>query len=169
MADELVVVTGSRLKRDTYSSIAPLQIITAEVSREAGLLDAGDILRESTATAGNQVDLTFQGYVLDNGPGATEVSLRGLGGNRTLLLINGRRMAPSGIEGAPVSPDAGLIPGSLVGQYDLLLDGASSVYGSDAIGGVANIILRNDFDGFEIDVSPTIPKYENGFGGPSRP
>ena len=162
MADELVVVTGSRLKRDTYSSIAPLQIITAEVSREAGLLDAGDILRESTATGGNQVDLTFQGYVLDNGPGATEVSLRGLGGNRTLLLINGRRMAPSGIEGAPVSPDAGLIPGSLVGQYDLLLDGASSVYGSDAIGGVANIILRNDFDGFEIDVSPTIPKYENG-------
>ena len=67
-ADELVVVTGSRLKRDTYSSIAPLQIITAEVSREAGLIDAGDILRESTATTGNQVDLTFQGYVLDNGP-----------------------------------------------------------------------------------------------------
>ena len=161
-ADELIVVTGSRLKRDTFSSIAPLQIITAEVSREAGLIDAGDILRASTATGGTQVDLTFQGYVLDNGPGSTEVSLRGLGGNRTLILINGRRMAPSGVEGAPVSPDAGLIPGSLVAQYDLLLDGASSVYGSDAIGGVANIILRNDFDGFEIDVSPTIPKYENG-------
>ena len=162
-ADELVVVTGSRLKRDTYSSIAPLQIITAEVSREAGLVDAGDILRESTASTGNQVDLTFQGYVLDNGPGATEVSLRGLGGNRTLILINGRRMAPSGVEGAPVSPDIGLIPGSLVGQFDLLLDGASSVYGSDAIGGVANVILRKDFDGFEIDVSPTSPKHNNGF------
>lgn len=162
-ADELVVVTGSRLKRDTYSSIAPLQIITAEVSREAGLIDAGDILRESSASTGNQVDLTFQGYVLDNGPGATEVSLRGLGGNRTLILINGRRMAPSGVEGAPVSPDIGLIPGSLVGQFDLLLDGASSVYGSDAIGGVANVILRKDFDGFELDVSPTMPKHPNGF------
>ena len=162
-AAELVVVTGSRLKRDTYSSIAPLQIITAETSREAGLIDAGDILRESTATSGNQVDLTFQGYVLDNGPGATEVSLRGLGGNRTLLLINGRRMAPSGVEGAPVSPDPGLVPGSLVAQYDLLLDGASSVYGSDAIGGVANIILRNDFDGFEINLFPTVPHHENGF------
>ena len=161
-ADELVVVTGSRLKRDTYSSIAPLQIITAEVSREAGLIDAGDILRESTASGGQQVDLTFQGYVLDNGPGSTEVSLRGLGANRTLLLINGRRMSPAGLEGAPVNPDAGLIPGSLVGQYDLLLDGASSVYGSDAIGGVANIILRNDFDGFEIDVTPTIYKHEGG-------
>ena len=163
MADELVVVTGSRLKRDTYSSIAPLQIITAEVSREAGLIDAGDILRESTATTGNQVDLTFQGYVLDNGPGATEVSLRGLGGSRTLILINGRRMAPSGVEGAPVSPDVGLIPGSLVGQYDLLLDGASSVYGSDAIGGVANVILRKDFDGFELNASPTVPSHDNGF------
>ena len=162
VAEELVVVTGSRLKRDTYSSIAPLQIITAEVSREAGLIDAGDILRESTATTGNQVDLTFQGYVLDNGPGATEVSLRGLGGNRTLILINGRRMAPSGVEGAPVSPDIGLIPGSLIGQYDILLDGASSVYGSDAIGGVANVILRKDFDGFEFNVSPTLPTHENG-------
>ncbi len=162
-ADELVVVTGSRLKRDTYSSIAPLQIITAEVSREAGLIDAGDILRESTASGGNQVDLTFQGYVLASGPGSTEVSLRGLGATRTLLLINGRRMAPSGVEGAPISPDLGLIPGSLIGQYDLLLDGASSVYGSDAIGGVANIILRKDFDGFEIDLFPTFPHHENGF------
>ena len=163
VAEELIVVTGSRLKRDTYSSIAPLQIITAEVSREAGLIDAGDILRDSTATTGSQVDLTFQGYVLDNGPGATEVSLRGLGANRTLILINGRRMAPSGVEGAPVSPDPGLIPGSLVGQYDLLLDGASSVYGSDAIGGVANVILRNDFDGFEMSMFPTIPHHKNGF------
>ena len=162
-ADELVVVTGSRLKRDTYSSIAPLQIITAEVKREAGLIDAGDVLRESTASSGQQVDLTFQGYVLDNGPGSTEVSLRGLGANRTLLLINGRRMSPAGIEGAPVNPDAGLIPGSLVNQYDLLLDGASSVYGSDAIGGVANIILRKDFDGFEVDVSALFPKHRPGF------
>ena len=71
--------------------------------------------------------------------GSTEVSLRSLGADRTLLLINGRRMAPSGIEGAPVNPDDGLIPGSLVGQYDLLLDGASPVYGSDVIGGIANI------------------------------
>ena len=161
-ADELVVVTGSRLKRDTYSSIAPLQIITADVTREAGLIDAGDILRESTASSGNQVDLTFQGYVLDNGPGSTEVSLRGLGSNRTLILVNGRRLSPAGIEGAPVSPDAGLIPGTLVVQYDLLLDGASSVYGSDAIGGVANVILRKDFEGFEFEFSGRNPKYPTG-------
>ena len=75
-ADELIVVTGSRLKRDTFSSIAPCRSSRPRFSREAGLIDAGDILRASTATGGTQVDLTFQGYVLDNGPGSTEVSLR---------------------------------------------------------------------------------------------
>ncbi len=64
---EEIVVTGSRLKRDTYSSISPLQIITGQVSREVGLINAADILQESTAATGQQIDLTFQGFVLDNG------------------------------------------------------------------------------------------------------
>jgi iron complex outermembrane receptor protein len=129
-ATEEIVVTGSRLKRDTYSSISPLQIISGQVSREVGLINAADILQESTAASGQQIDLTFQGFVLDNGPGATTIDLRGLGSARTLVLVNGRRLAPAGVEGAPVSPDLNLVPASLVQQYDLLLDGASSVYGS---------------------------------------
>ncbi|MDZ7767607.1 MAG: hypothetical protein U5K38_00265 [Woeseiaceae bacterium] len=74
-----VTVTGSRLKRDTYSSIAPLQVITSQVSREVGLIDAADILQESSAASGQQIDLTFQGFVLDNGPGSSTINLRGLG------------------------------------------------------------------------------------------
>ena len=159
---EEIVVTGSRLKRDTYSSVSPLQIISGQVSREAGLIDAADILQESTASGGQQIDLTFQGFVLDNGPGATTINLRGLGSARTLVLINGRRVAPAGVEGAPVSPDLNLVPASLVQQYDLLLDGASSVYGSDAIAGVANIILRKDFDGFEMEAFSRVPEHDNG-------
>ena len=154
---EEIVVTGSRLKRDTYSSISPLQIITGQVSREVGLIDAADILQESTAASGQQIDLTFQGFVLDNGPGATTIDLRGLGSQRTLVLINGRRLSPAGVEGAPVSPDLNFVPASLVQQYDLLLDGASSVYGSDAIAGVANVILRKDFDGFEVEAYTRVP------------
>lgn len=154
---EEIVVTGSRLKRDTYSSISPLQIITSQISREVGLIDAADILQESTAAGGQQIDLTFQGFVLDNGPGATTIDLRGLGAARTLVLINGRRLSPAGVEGAPVAPDLNFVPASLVQQYDLLLDGASSVYGSDAIAGVANIILRKDFDGFEVEAYTRIP------------
>ncbi len=159
---EEITVTGSRLKRDTYSSIAPLQIITGQVSREVGLIDAADILQESTASSGQQIDLTFQGFVLDNGPGASTINLRGLGEARTLVLVNGRRLAPAGVEGAPFAPDLNLVPASLVQQYDLLLDGASSVYGSDAIAGVANIILRKDFDGLEVEGYARAPQYNGG-------
>ena len=161
-AIEEVVVTGSRLKRDTYTSVAPLQIITGEVSREAGVIDAEEIVQKSTVSAGAQIDVTFSGFVLDDGPGTQTANLRGLGSNRTLLLVNGRRMGPAGVEGAPTSPDLGLIPGSLVQQYDLLLDGASSVYGSDAIAGVANVILRKDFDGLEVETFPSRPAHAGG-------
>ena len=159
---EEVIVTGSRLKRDTYTSVAPLQIITGEVSREAGVIDAEDIVQKSTVSAGTQIDVTFSGFVLDDGPGTQTANFRGLGSNRTLLLVNGRRMGPAGVEGAPTSPDLGLIPGSLVQQYDLLLDGASSIYGSDAIAGVANVILRKDFNGLEVETFPSRPSYAGG-------
>jgi iron complex outermembrane receptor protein len=160
---EEVVVTGSRLKRSTFSSISPLQIITAEISREAGLLNAAEILQTSTSAGGQQVDLTFSGFVLDNGPGSRTLNLRGLGAGRTLILINGRRMAPGGAEGAPYAPNLGDIPAGLVSQYEVLTDGASSVYGSDAIGGVTNVILKKDFTGFRIeDISATFPKYDGG-------
>ena len=149
---EEVVVTGSRIKRSTFDSIAPLQIITGDISREVGLIDPADILQDSTMATGQQIDSTFQGFVLDNGPGASTLSLRGLGSGRTLLLMNGRRIGPAGVEGAPTSPDLNLLPGSLIERYDILLDGASSVYGSDAVGGVTNVILRSDFDGFEAEI-----------------
>ncbi len=161
-AIEEVVVTGSRLKRDTFSSISPLQIITSEASREAGLLSADDILQTSTAAQGQQIDLTFQGIVLDDGPGTSTVNLRGLSSSRTLVLLNGRRIAPSGVEGAPTTPNLAFLPDSLVAQYDLLLDGASSIYGSDAVAGVVNAILRKDFDGFEIQTFSDVPYHGDG-------
>lgn len=159
---EEVVVTGSRLKRDTYSSISPLQVISGQVSREIGSIDPGTILQDSSAAAGQQVDITFTGFVLDNGPGSSTIDLRGLGAQRTLVLINGRRAAPVGVEGAPFALDLNLIPGSLVDRYEILTDGASSVYGSDAIAGVANVILRKEFEGFEFEAYSTVPDYSRG-------
>jgi len=159
---EEVVVTGSRLRRDTFSSVSPLQVITTEFSKEVGLIDAADILQGSTAATGQQIDLTFQGFVLDNGPAASTVDLRGLGAQRNLVLINGRRVSPSGVEGAPAAPNLNLLPRSLVERYDILLDGASSVYGSDAIAGVVNAILRKDFDGLELEVFTNQPQQSGG-------
>ncbi|MDJ0643060.1 MAG: TonB-dependent receptor [Erythrobacter sp.] len=151
-----ITVTGSRIVRDTYSSISPLQVLSTENQQAVGAFDPAQILQRSESAAGQQIDATFQGFVLDNGPGSQTLNLRGLGADRTLLLLNGRRLAPSGVEGAPVNPSLNLIPSTLVDRYDLLLDGASSVYGSDAVAGVGNLILRKDFDGLEIQANGNI-------------
>lgn len=157
-----ITVTGSRIVRDTYSSISPLQVISGVQQREVGAFDPSQILQRSTAASGQQIDATFQGFVLDNGPGSQTLNLRGLGADRTLVLINGRRFAPAGVEGAPTNPSINLLPSSLIDRYDLLLDGASSVYGSDAVAGVANIILRKDFDGLELYARGEINPYGSG-------
>ncbi|RJY09056.1 TonB-dependent receptor domain-containing protein [Aurantiacibacter aquimixticola] len=157
-----IIVTGSRARTDTYNNIQPLQILSTEASRDVGDFDATEILQRSEAAAGQQIDATFQGFVLNNGPGSQTLNLRGLGADRTLLLVNGRRLAPAGVEGAPTNPSINLIPTSLVARYDLLLDGASSVYGSDAVAGVGNIILRQDIDGFEVFASGNINEQGGG-------
>ena len=100
---EDIVVTGSRIKKSTFTSIAPLQIINTAVSREVGLINAADILQESPSASGQQADLSFAGFNLDNGPGSSTLSLRGLGAGRTLVLINGRRVGPAGVDD-PICP-----------------------------------------------------------------
>ncbi len=155
-----VVVTGSRIRRDSFTSTAPLQVIDVEEVRDAGLVDVAQILSQTTVAQGVQIDNTIAtgGFVTDGGPGANNVSLRGLSADRTLPLINGRRFAPAGAEGAPSIPDLNLIPSSMIQRIDILLDGASSVYGSDAVAGVVNVILRNQFRGVQADAFLSVPE-----------
>ena len=157
-----IIVTGSRLKKDTFNSIVPLQVIDTTIANDQGLFNPVEILQSSSSASGTQIDSTFQGFVLDNGPGSETIDLRGLGASRTLVLLNGRRMAPAGAEGAPAQPSINLIPRTMVDRFDLLTDGASSVYGSDAVAGVINVILKNDFDGLEIDISGSAPEQSGG-------
>ena len=162
-----IVVTGSRIARDEFSSASPLQVIDGEVARDLGLVDAADLLSQTTVVQGQQTTTglsTSAGLLTDSGPGSATAGLRGLDPGRTLVLINGRRLAPAGVRGAPSAPDLNLIPGSLVERVDVLLDGASSVYGSDAVAGVVNYILRSDFDGLQLDAFVTDPELR-GNGG----
>lgn len=159
---EEIVVTGSRIRRNEFSSVSPVQIIQGERSRELGLVDTASMLQGSTTASGVQIDNTFNAFVLDNGPGATNINLRGLGAGRTLLLINGRRMAPSGVGGAPTAPDLNSIPSIMIDRVDVLTDGASSVYGSDAVSGVVNVIMRQNFDGFEFEADYVQPEASGG-------
>ncbi|HNP37242.1 MAG TPA: TonB-dependent receptor [Woeseiaceae bacterium] len=146
-----VTVTGSRLKRTEFSSSAPVEIITSERSQLAGLLDATDILQSTTVASGQQIDDSFSGFVTDGGAGANSISLRGLGAQRTLVLVNGKRWGPSGVRGSTNSVDLTAIPTSTIARYEILKDGASSVYGADAVAGVVNAITKERLDGSRLN------------------
>jgi iron complex outermembrane receptor protein len=155
---ERIAITGSRIKRQEFSNASPIQVISGDISRELGMFDTSEMLQSSSQSSGQQIDNTFSGFVLDNGPGAATVGFRGLGAARTLVLINGRRVAPAGVGGAPTSPDLNLIPSVLIDRVENLFDGASTVYGSDAIAGVANVILRSNVEGFDVQATISAPK-----------
>ncbi|MFT4075184.1 MAG: TonB-dependent receptor [Asticcacaulis sp.] len=149
-----IVVTGSRIRKSEFTSTAPVQVITAEKSSMAGMIDAAQILQSSSIASGSgQINNTFTGYVVDGGDGINTLSLRGLGAQRTLVLINGRRMPPAGVGGTVGPVDLNFIPQSMVSRYEILKDGASSIYGSDAVAGVVNIITTKNYDGFHMEAS----------------
>jgi iron complex outermembrane recepter protein len=118
---ETVVVVGSRIRRDTFNSPSPIQIITREESTLAGLSSPGQLLQSATVTGGTgQINDAFGGFVTNGGPGAQSVGLRGLGPGRTLVLINGRRVAPAGSRGAVGSADLNVLPSALISCVEVL-------------------------------------------------
>lgn len=161
--DELVV-TGSRIRRNEFSSPDPVQVISAETGRLRGVADTGALLRSATVVSGSpQVTTTISSaFVTEGGPGAQTVSLRGLGANRTLVLLNGRRAGPAGTRGGVSSFDLNVLPASAIDRIDILKDGASSIYGSDAVAGVVNIITKRDTDGVELEAFYVQPGKADG-------
>ena len=158
-----LVITGSRIKRSEFNSSAPIQVITSEQSSLEGLVDTAEILQQSSVAAGSfQVNNQLTGFVTDGGPGANTISLRGLGATRTLVLLNGKRVGPSGTRGTVGPVDLNVIPNSIVERFEILKDGASSIYGSDAVAGVINIITKSNLDGLELNVYGNIPFEEGG-------
>lgn len=159
---EKVVVTGTLMRRSEYSSASPIQVLTAENATLKGLVSTADIIQGSSIAAGSvQLNNQFGGFVVDGGLGINTVSLRGLGDQRTLVLINGRRPGPSGTRGAVGAFDLNLMPSSAVTRVEILKDGASTIYGSDAVGGVVNIITRTSVDEPELTVETNVP-FESG-------
>ena len=149
---EKITVTGSRIARDTFNSVSPVQIITREETTLAGFNSATDALQSTSVTAGGgQINNAYSGFVTNGGPGANTLSLRGLGTTRTLILLNGRRVSPAGSRGSVGSADLNVLPSSMVDHIEILKDGASSIYGSDAIAGVVNIITRKNINGFVLE------------------
>ncbi len=142
---EEVAVTGSRIKSAESLSPAPIVVMSTEEIRAQGLASIGDVL-QTLVVQSNAINTQAN----NGGDGSTRVNLRGLGTQRTLVLVNGRRFVPGGT-GADASVDLNAIPASVIERVEVLKDGASAVYGSDAVGGVVNIITRTGIEGIEID------------------
>lgn len=159
---EVVRVTGSRLS-NPYTSIAPLDVISADSASLKGIADVGTLLQSATVAAGapQVTAATSSAFVQGGGIGAETISLRGLGANRTLTLINGRRAGAAGTRGGVSAFDLNAIPLSAVQNIEILKDGASSIYGSDAVAGVVNIITKKD-SGSEVDFFYSGPEQSGG-------
>ncbi len=160
---EAITVTGSRIRRSEFTAAAPIQVLTSESAELQGQATISAVLQNSSLAAGNgQINNQYTGYNVTGGPGVSTISLRGLGANRTLVLLNGRRAGPAGVRGQVGPFDLGVVPESIVERVEILKDGASSVYGSDAVAGVVNIITRTKMDGGELKIWGSNPIDKGG-------
>lgn len=151
-----VEVTGSRVKRAAAEGSLPIISVSREELEASGQTTVAEFIRSVPAFTGGN----FRPQSGSSAQAFSEANLRGLGGRRTLVLLDGRRIAKSPIVGDSV--DMNSIPMAAVERIEILTDGASAIYGSDAIGGVINIIMRKDFQGVAVSYGETKPDVTGG-------
>jgi len=158
---ERVEVTGSNIRRINTETASPVLALTREDIAKSGRSSVAELLQTLSVDNQGSVPKNFgAGFA----SGASGISLRGLGAASTLVLLNGRRIAPFGLadDGQKVFSDLNLIPLEAVDRIEILKDGGSAIYGSDAIAGVVNVILRKDYQGLAVNASYGTTQYWNG-------
>src|SRR6185503_18134240 len=146
-----IEVTGTRIKRTDVETAQPVTMLTAAQIKSTGLTSIGDIL-QTVSQAGAALNTTFN----NGGNGRTNIDLRNLGANRVLVLVNGRRWV-TGLGGpGEQGVDLNEIPVAIIDHVEILQDGASAIYGSDAISGVVNIITIKNYNGAEANAYTSI-------------
>ncbi len=141
-------MTGSRISQLDMTPVAPVEVLSGQDIRNTGFTTVGDVLRALPFNSGQSLTPTDSGTSFT--PGVSTVNLRGLGNNQTLFLVNGRRAAPfasPGFDGLQTVFDLNSIPLAAIETVEIQKDGASAIYGSDAVGGVVNVKLRRNFQG----------------------
>ena len=155
---EEVIVTGSRITNPNIVSTSQVQVVTAADIENRGAVRIEEVLNDLPQLAPGQIAQTANGS-----NGTATANLRNLGCSRTLVLINGKRMAPGTATGASCA-DLSQVPALLLKRVEVLTGGASSVYGSDAIAGVVNFILDDSFEGFKASATNSFYNHENDNG-----
>ena len=159
--DENIIVTGSRIRKPNLDSVQPVTSIGGEEFFQQGSTNIGDTLNDLPALRST---FAQQNPGLGVGiAGLNLLDLRGLGTSRTLVLVNGRRHVAADILSNAVSPDVNTIPNDLIERVDIVTGGNSAVYGSDAIAGVVNFVLKRDFTGLQVRGNAAVS--DKGFGG----
>lgn len=146
---EAIVVTGSRIVRDGYEAPTPVSVVTAVEIAKSAPVTIADYVNQMPALSGSTTPRTGQALVGGGTAGANLLNLRNLGPNRTLTLLNGRRVTPSMLTGAV---DVNTMPTALVQRVDVVTGGASAAWGSDAVAGVVNFVLDTKFSGLKGEV-----------------
>jgi outer membrane receptor protein involved in Fe transport len=161
---EEIVITGSRIAAPNMSSTSPVQVVSDNDIKHLGKTDMSDILNTLPQVFQNSAtDFSNTSNSLSTPGGLTTVNLRGLGPQRTLVLVDGRRLGTADANtGNPnPAPNIDQIPVAMIERVDVVTGGASAVYGSDAIAGVVNFIMRKDFEGFQIDAQYGVNQHDN--------
>lgn len=146
---DAVQVTGSRIRSFTADSPSPIQVVTSEDIERSGVTNIQELLLKIPSMGTADLGRTNSNF-LTSSSGVATVDLRDLGADRTLVLVNGRRFV-SGIPGS-AAVDLNTIPTDFIERVEIFTGGASSIYGSDAMAGVVNIVLKRNFQGFTVDV-----------------
>ena len=154
---EEVVVTGSRIATSEFTGAQPVVVLDQEIIARTAELSISDVLREMPINVAG----SFYERSGSAAGGTSTISLRGLGSSRTLVLIDGRRV-PANPKTGGESANLNLLPTAAIERVEILADGASAVYGSDAIGGVVNIITKKDFNGLTISATTSSPDLPGG-------
>lgn len=157
---ERIQVTGSKIKRTELETASPVSIISSADISASGITNVENLLQEMSFSAGVAGNAS-NAYWTNGGYGTAQVNLRGLGIKRTLVLLNGRRVVGGGT-GANSSVDLNMIPTSMIERIEVLKDGASAVYGADAVAGVVNIITKKEFTDSELTVKAGISDEGDG-------
>lgn len=158
---EEIMVTGSRIARKDIDGLGKVNILGSEDFAEIGAVSIDQVLKYSPFTAGAQAGAESNYLSAKEGYGTASVNLRGLGQNRTLVLVNGRRFVPGG-SGANSVVDLNSIPVNVIERIETLLDGSSAIYGADAVAGVVNIITKRSFDGVRVDATYGVTQESDG-------
>lgn len=145
---ERVEVTGSRIRSAEALSASPIQVLSSEDIQNSGVINLQDLLLENPAFGSPAISRTNSNFSTSGG-GLATVDLRNLGTARTLVLVNGRRHVAG--QAGSTAVDLNVIPTQFIERVEVLTGGASSVYGSDAVSGVVNFVLKKDFEGLEFD------------------